>query len=104
MLSGLLGAAASLETSFENPAAWKCCMRASIHADGVTSSLKCNLVETGLDVTGETKVDPHPAGSGVETRLKWSLRGDQNDLADLSDLVQQGKQMKQVHRSFLQRW
>ena len=33
----LLGAAASLETSYENPAAWKCCMRASMHAEGMTS-------------------------------------------------------------------
>ena len=72
----LLGAVASLETSFENPAALKCCIKASMSADGMTSYLRCNLVETaGLNSTGETKVDPHTAGSGGETMTEKATRG-----------------------------
>ena len=41
---------ASIETSFENPAAWKCCMKASMRADGMTSHSRCDLDETaGVD-------------------------------------------------------
>ena len=37
----LLGADVSLETSSENPAAWKCCMRGFMRADGTTSHPRC---------------------------------------------------------------
>ena len=39
-VGGLLEAAVSLETSSENPAAWKCCM----HSDGMNSPPRCTLV------------------------------------------------------------
>ena len=62
-------AAASLETSYESkPCCWKCCMRASILADGMTSRLRCDLVmRVGLDGMEESVVDPHTGGSDAET-------------------------------------
>ena len=46
-VEGLLGAACpEPKTSSEKPAAWKCCMQDSMCADGTTSHLRCNLVET----------------------------------------------------------
>ena len=104
----LLGAAASLEISSENPAAWKC-MRAAMRADGKTSHLRCDLVETvGLEGTKDTEVDSNTQVDQI--RKPWLRQppgGDQNDLAVLSgskflnDLVQQGKWRKHVHRPSL---
>ena len=60
----LLGATESLKTSSEKAADWKCCMRASMRADGMTSCPRCDLAEAaGLDNTGGTKVDPYTAES-----------------------------------------
>ena len=66
----------SLETSSENPAAWKCCMRAFMRTDGTTSRPRCYLVEAaGLDDTGENEVDPHTVGSGAETTAEMATMG-----------------------------
>ena len=63
-----------LETS-KKRAAQKCCMRASKHADGTNYRLRCNLAgPAGLDSTGETKVDPHTAGSDQETKAETAAR------------------------------
>ena len=70
VIEGLLGAAASLETSSENPAALKCHMRASIRADGTIfrPRLISDSVETvdlgGMERTGG---GPHNVKVGVGT-------------------------------------
>ena len=74
---GLLGAAVNLETSSENPAAWRCCMRASMHADGTNSHPRCNLVETAvLDGTGETVAGPHTVGTDAKTMAETETMGE----------------------------
>ena len=100
-VEGLLGAAASLETSSENPAAWKCCMKAFTCANGTTSCLRCNLVETaGLDPTSKTEVNHTQLDQMQKPWLRRPQGDDQYDLASLSgskflnDLVQQGKWRK----------
>ena len=52
----LLGSAASPETSSKNPAAWKCCMRALIRADGATFHQRCNLVKT-ISLDGREEIE-----------------------------------------------
>ena len=74
----LLDAAATLETFSEMPVTHKCCMRASIQADGMPSLPRCDLVEiyvASLNGTSETEVDPHTAGSGAETMAEMATRG-----------------------------
>ena len=100
----LLGAAMSLETSSENPAAWSAVWEASCRRSVPLPVQGVNLAETtGLEGMGETEVVTHTAGSDAETTAETATRGDQNDLANLSgskilnDLVQQGKQRKHVH-------
>ena len=75
-LKGHLVAAASLETSSENPAVWKSCIRASVHADGTTSRPRCTLVET-IDLSGivRSEGDPHTVVKGVETTIVTATRG-----------------------------
>ena len=83
----LLGAAARLEISFENPGALTCCMRDSMHAAGTTSHLRCKLAETaGLNNMGGNKVDLNAAGSGAETMVETATRGYQNNFPILSGL------------------
>ena len=96
----LLYATARIETSSENPAAWQCCIRASLHADVVTSHPRCVLVKTtGLDGMKGTKVDPDTAASDAETTVETATRANHDDQEALSDakflvhfFVKQGKQ------------
>ena len=75
-----LGAAASLETSSENPAAWRCCMKASMCAAGMTSSPRCNLVETtylgGMAYEGDELIYTVVLGVGnmVGTATRGAIR------------------------------
>ena len=49
-------------------------MRASIHADGMTSLPRCDLAETaGLDDMGGTEFDA--VGSDMETTVEMATRG-----------------------------
>ena len=84
-VEALAGAAASLETSFENSTAWKCCMRASVHANIPTSRQRCTPVET-TDLGGmvEFKFHSHTVVPGVETMAETATRGLPNDLGILS--------------------
>ena len=92
-VKGDLWATASQETS----SVLKYCMRAFMHAYGMTSCLRCNLAETaGLDFMEGAEV-----GQQVDQMwkpgLRWPPGGYSNDLAVVSgskiltDLIQQGK-------------
>ena len=54
---------------FHNPAAWKCCMRASMRADGMTCCSRHIRVKTiGLGSTERNEGGPHTDIVAVETK------------------------------------
>ena len=72
-VEGLLGAAANLETSFEKPAAWKCCLTASMHEDGMASRQRWNLA--GPDGSADTVDGLHTSESDVEAMVGMAKCG-----------------------------
>ena len=65
----------SLETSSEDPTAWWYCMRASVHADGVTCcSRYIPVVTAGLGGTGRSVGSPHSDVVNVETTVVSATR------------------------------
>ena len=78
MVEGLLGAAASLETSSEKPAALKCHTRASMRADGTTfcprhiSDAVVTEVLSGMERIAE---GPHRGKVGMETTTVSATKG-----------------------------
>ena len=78
LVEGLLGAAASLETSSEKPAALYCRMRASMRADGTTFRLRHTSGPVGTeDLDGRKRLEgvPHKDEVGVETTTDSVTRG-----------------------------
>ena len=86
-VEGLLGAAVSLETSSEKPAAKQCRMRASMCADGTTFRLRCpsrSVEAEDLDGREELTGVPHTDEVDVEDTADSATRGYENHLCLLS--------------------
>ena len=78
LVEGLLGAAASLVTSIEKPAALECRMRASMHADGTSFHPRYKSDPAGtedLDSRERTGGGPHKGEVGAETTTVSATRG-----------------------------
>ena len=88
LVEGLLGAAASLVTSIEKPAALECHMRASMHADGTSFHPRHKS-----DPAGTEDLDSRERTGGGPHKGEVGLGGPEL----LNDFVDQREWRKHVH-------